>query len=64
MPLDLNRIFPIKDLPSARLMKLKALCLFRAGVVSEEEKAAIEAKADAFIQNPRFRSAQHPRRAA
>jgi len=29
---DLNRLFPMRDLPSARLMKLKAFCLFRAGV--------------------------------
>ena len=64
MPLDLKRLFPIKDLPSARLMKLKAHCLARAGVLSEEETKAVEAKADAFLQNPRFRSALHPRRAA
>jgi hypothetical protein len=62
--LDLDRIFPMKNLASARLMKLKALCLFRAGVLSEEEMVAIREKADAFIRNPRFRSAQHPRRAA
>ena len=37
MPLDLNRLFPMKDPPSARLMKLKAFCLCRAGVLSEEE---------------------------
>jgi len=64
MKLDLNRIFPIEDLPSARLMKLKAFCLFRAGVLSEEEKAEIRQKADAYMRNPRFRSALHPRRAA
>jgi hypothetical protein len=64
MPLDLNRLFPMQDPPSARLMKLKALCLCRAGVLSEEEKAAIRQKADAVMENPRFRSAQHPRRAA
>lgn len=64
MPLDLNRIFPIKDLPSAKLMKLKAFCLFRAGVLSEHEKAEIQEKAEAYMRNPRFRSALHPRRAA
>ena len=64
MPLDLKRLFPIKDLPSARLMKLKAHCLFRAGVLSRRERVEIEKKADAFIQQPRFRSTLHPRRAA
>jgi hypothetical protein len=64
MPLDMNRLFPMQDLPSARLMKLKALCLFRAGILSQDEKAAIRQKADAMLENPRFHSAQHPRRAA
>jgi hypothetical protein len=61
---DLNRLFPMRDLPSARLMKLKAFCLFRAGVLSEQEMTEIREKADAFVRNPRFRSASHPRRAA
>ena len=64
MPVDLNRLFPIEDVPSARLMKLKATCLCRAGVLSEEEKAEIRAKADAFIRHPRFQAALRPRRAA
>lgn len=64
MPLNLNQIFPIKDIPSARLMQLKAICLYRAGVLSEAERAAVIRKAKAFIENPRFRSALHPRRAA
>ena len=64
MPLDLNQIFPIKDVPSARLMKLKALCLFRAGVVSEQDMAMIQAKADAFIETERFHDTHSPRRAA
>jgi hypothetical protein len=64
MPPDINRLFPMRDLPSARLMKLKAFCLFRAGVLSEQEMTEIREKADAFMRNPRFRSASHPRRAA
>lgn len=64
MSQDLERLFPMKDLPSARLMKLKAFCLYRAGLLSEAERAAVIRKAKAFIQNPRFRSAEHPRRAA
>ncbi len=46
MPHDLKRLFPIKDLPSARLMKLKAHCLTRAGVLSDEERAMVERKAE------------------
>jgi hypothetical protein len=64
MPLDLNQLFPIKDLPSARLMKLKAICLHRAGVLNEAEKAAVLRKAKAYIHHPRFRSALLPRKAA
>jgi hypothetical protein len=64
MTVDLNRIFPIEDAPSARLMKLKAMCLLHAGVVSAEEKAKVEEKAEAYLNHPRFRSALHPRRAA
>lgn len=64
MPLDFNRLFPMKDVSSARLMKLKAFCLFRAGVLSEKEMNEIRAKADAVMQNPNFSSTQHPRRAA
>ncbi len=62
--MDLKRLFPMQDLPSARLMKLKAFCLFRAGVLTEQEMNEIREKADAFARNPRFASALHPRRAA
>ena len=64
MPQDFNRLFPMKDVSSARLMKLKAFCLFRAGVLSEKEMNEIRAKANALLQNPPFPSEQHPRRAA
>ena len=64
MSRDLERLFPMKDPPSARLMKLKAFCLFRAGVLSEQEMTQIREKAETFMRNPRFRSALHPRRAA
>ena len=61
---DLNQLFPIHDLPSARLMKLKAICLCRAGVLSEAEKAAVLRKVKAYIHHPRFRAALQPRKAA
>ena len=63
MPLDFNRLFPMNDVSSARLMKLKAFCLFRAGVLSEQEMNEIREKADGLMRNP-FPSEQHPRRAA
>jgi hypothetical protein len=65
MPLDFNSLFPMKDVASARLVKLKAFCLFRAGVLSEQEMNELREKADGLMQNPSFHSApQHPRRAA
>jgi hypothetical protein len=44
-PLDFNRIFPISDAPSARLMRLKALCLYRAGILTELQRAAVARQA-------------------
>jgi len=44
---DLSLIFPIKDEPSACLMRFKADCLFRAGVISEREQQDVHAKAAA-----------------
>ena len=43
--LDLDLIFPIKDEPSAWLMSLKADCLYSAGVITERDKLAVQAKA-------------------
>lgn len=43
--LDLDLIFPVKDEPSARLMRLKAECLCNAGVITEREKQAVDTKA-------------------
>jgi hypothetical protein len=44
--LDVDRIFPVADAPSARLMKLKALCLRRAGILSEAQRLAVVRRAD------------------
>jgi hypothetical protein len=62
--LDLDRLFPMEDAPSARLMKLKAFCLLRAGVLTAEEEAAIRQKAEAILQNPPLREVEPQRRAA
>jgi hypothetical protein len=62
--LDLDRLFPMDDVLSARLMKLKAHCLARAGVLTEDELMEVEERAQAYLRNPRFRAALQPRRAA
>ena len=44
-PLTMELIFPIRDEPSARLMRVKAQCLYRAGVISEREEQAVLGRA-------------------
>jgi len=46
---DLDRIFPIVDGWSAQLMKLKALCLYDAGVITAVQKIVIDHRADAVL---------------
>jgi hypothetical protein len=47
---DLQAVFPIDDAASARFMHYKALCLLRAGVISREQKRAVDdAVADALM---------------
>ena len=43
--LDLNDVFPIKDEASAKLMRFKAECLLRAGIITERERQAVDARA-------------------
>ena len=62
--LDIHRIFPIPDAPSARLMKLKALCLQRAGVLSEEQRRAIARQANEVLGDVPASSAFRRPRAA
>ena len=49
MKLDLDLAFPVKDAASADLMKLKAACLVRAGVLEERHALEIVARADRMI---------------
>jgi hypothetical protein len=53
MPLNIGQIFPISDGPSARLMKLKALCLFRAGVLTEQQRAVVARQANEVLADQR-----------
>ena len=49
MKLDHDLAFPVKDAASADLMKLKAACLLRAGVLEEWQALEIVARADRMI---------------
>jgi hypothetical protein len=63
-------IFPIVDAPSARLMKVKAACLMRAGVITALQKSKIERRADLLIaqvercDRPRYKHPAGSKRAA
>lgn len=48
--LDLDLVFPMKDGPSARLMRLKAELLYRAGIIDHDARAVVFAKADAVLE--------------
>jgi hypothetical protein len=45
----IDRVFPIADMPSALLMKVKARCVFDAGAITAEELAEVERRANAAI---------------
>ncbi len=60
MRLKMAQIFPITDEPSARLMKLKAACLFRAGIVTESQRMAVTRRADTLLAGSRFPRARGP----
>ena len=46
---ELGRIFPIFDATSARLMKIKARSLYGAGVITAEQQAEINRRANDVI---------------
>ena len=48
---DLERIFPIVDIPSAQLMKIKARCLHGAGVITAAQKIIVDHRADAALSS-------------
>jgi len=47
--IELDRVFPIVDMPSAVLMKVKARCVFGAGAITAAELAEIVRRADRAI---------------
>ena len=46
---DIELIFPIKDAASAALMVIKADSLHNAGVISDEDKQWVHARARSFL---------------
>ena len=59
----LRDMFPIADATSAHLMKIKAQCLFVAGVITAAQKARVDDAADHVIapvrHSPPITPAQH-----
>lgn len=47
--IELDRVFPIVDMPSALLMKVKAWCVFSAGAITAADLAEIDRRANAAI---------------
>ena len=58
---DLSTLFPITDADSARLMKLKAHCLFGAGIITAAQKARVDRAAEAVIGRSRADDFSDPR---
>jgi hypothetical protein len=56
-PLDIETIFPITDAASAPLMAIKADCLRRAGVISDQEKERVDARIRTFLQEAALKDA-------
>jgi hypothetical protein len=52
MKLDLKRMFPIVDPPSAWLMGIKAQCLFEVGIITAAQKQTIDRRAKEIVSIP------------
>ena len=49
MSLDLELIFPIRDIASADLMMLKASCLWNAGIIDDRQRELVQRQAERFL---------------
>ena len=56
-PLNMEAIFPIKDAPSAALMAVKADCLCKAGVISDQEKQWVDSRVRTFLHDAGLKDA-------
>ena len=56
-PLDIEAIFPITDAASVALMAIKADCLRKAGVISDQEKQRVDARVRTFLHEAALKDA-------
>ena len=56
-PPDIEAIFPITDAASAALMAIKADCLRKAGVISDQEKQWVDARVRMFLHETALKDA-------
>jgi hypothetical protein len=49
MSLDLGLTFPIRDVPSADLMRLKATCLWNAAIIGDRQRELVQRRAERFL---------------
>ena len=59
MSLDLDLTFPIRDVPSANLMRLKATCLWNAGIIDDGERI-VQQRAERFLRRAKANAALWP----
>ena len=50
MSLDLDLTFPIRDVPSADVMRLKATRLWNAGIIGDGERELVQQRAERFLR--------------
>jgi hypothetical protein len=60
MSLDLDLTFPIRDVPSANLMGLKATCLRNAGIIDDGERELVQQRAERFLRRAKANAALWP----
>ena len=60
MSLDLDLTFPIRDVPSANLMRLKATCLRNAGIIDDGERELVQQRAERFLRQAKANAALWP----
>jgi hypothetical protein len=53
----MEAIFQIKDAPSAALMAIKADCLRKAGVISDQEKQWVDSRVRTFLHDAGLKDA-------
>ena len=58
--LDLDLVFPIRDLPSADLMMLKAACLWNAGIIDDWQRELVQQRAERFLRRAKANAALWP----